>query len=66
MPPIMGAAAFVMAEFLAVPYFQVDAVGAGSRRCCIYVAVFFAVHFEAKRYGLHGRAASRAAARSAT
>jgi len=42
MPPIMGAAAFVMAEFLAVPYAQVAS----------------AVHFEAKRYKLAGVPAS--------
>lgn len=53
MPPIMGAAAFVMAEFLAVPYAQV-AMWAAIPALLYYVAVFFAVHFEAKRYGLAG------------
>ncbi|HSE88218.1 MAG TPA: TRAP transporter permease [Candidatus Binatia bacterium] len=53
MPPVMGAAAFVMAEFLAVPYFQV-AIWAIIPAILYYVAVFFAVHFEAKRYGLLG------------
>jgi TRAP transporter 4TM/12TM fusion protein len=53
MPPIMGAAAFVMAEFLAVPYFQV-VVWAIIPAILFYVAVFFAVHFEAKRVGLLG------------
>jgi len=53
MPPIMGAAAFVMAEFLAVSYFQV-VVWAIIPAILYYVAVFFAVHFEAKRVGLHG------------
>ena len=53
MPPVMGAAAFVMAEFLAVSYFQV-ALWAIIPAILYYVAVFFAVHFEAKRYGLHG------------
>ena len=53
MPPVMGAAAFVMAEFLAVPYFQV-AMWAIMPAVLYYVAVFFAVHFEAKRYGLLG------------
>ena len=53
MPPIMGAAAFVMAEFLAVPYFQV-VVWAIIPAILYYVAVFFAVHFEAKRAGLLG------------
>jgi TRAP transporter 4TM/12TM fusion protein len=53
MPPIMGAAAFVMAEFLAVSYFQVT-VWATIPAILYYVAVFFAVHFEAKRVGLLG------------
>ena len=53
MPPIMGAAAFVMAEFLAVPYAQV-AMWAVVPSLLYYLAVFFAVHFEAKRHGLAG------------
>ncbi len=53
MPPVMGAAAFVMAEFLVVPYAQV-ALWAAIPAVLYYVAVFFAVHFEAKRYGLAG------------
>ncbi len=53
MPPVMGAAAFVMAEFLAVSYFQVT-LWAAIPAILYYVAVFFAVHFEAKRVGLHG------------
>ena len=53
MPPVMGAGAFVMAEFLAVPYAQV-ALWALIPAILYYVAVFFAVHFEAKRYGLLG------------
>jgi len=53
MPPVMGAAAFVMAEFLAVSYFQVT-IWAIIPAILYYVAVFFAVHFEAKRCGLHG------------
>jgi TRAP transporter 4TM/12TM fusion protein len=53
MPPIMGAAAFVMAEFLAVPYAQI-AIWAIVPAFLYYLAVFFAVHFEAKRYRLAG------------
>ena len=53
MPPIMGAAAFVMAEFLAVSYFQVT-LWALIPAVLYYVAVFFAVHFESKRVGLLG------------
>jgi len=53
MPPIMGAAAFVMAEFLAVPYAQIT-VWAIVPAFLYYLAVFSAVHFEAKRYKLAG------------
>lgn len=53
MPPVMGAAAFVMAEFLAVSYFQVT-MWAAIPALLYYVAVFFAVHFVAKRDGLVG------------
>jgi TRAP transporter 4TM/12TM fusion protein len=53
MPPVMGAAAFVMAEFLVVPYATV-ALWALIPAVMYYIAVFFAVHFEARRYGLAG------------
>ena len=53
MPPIMGAAAFVMAEFLAVPYRQV-VIWAIIPAILYYVACFAAVHFEAKRRGIVG------------
>ncbi|MCW5661560.1 MAG: TRAP transporter permease [Burkholderiaceae bacterium] len=53
MPPIMGAAAFVMAEFLAVPYATV-ALWAAIPALLYYVAVFSAVHFVAKREHLAG------------
>jgi TRAP transporter 4TM/12TM fusion protein len=53
MPPVMGAAAFVMAEFLAVSYFQVT-LWAAIPAILYYVAVFFSVHFRARRVGLLG------------
>ncbi|HIB56673.1 MAG TPA: TRAP transporter permease [Alphaproteobacteria bacterium] len=53
MPPIMGAAAFVMAEFMAVSYLTVVSI-AILPAILYFVAVFFAVHFEAKRTGLKG------------
>jgi TRAP transporter 4TM/12TM fusion protein len=53
MPPIMGAAAFVMAEFLGVSYLHV-ATAAALPAVLYFLAVFMAVHFEAKRTGLHG------------
>src|SRR5687768_6028626 len=57
MPPVMGAAAFVMAEFLAVPYAQIT-IWAILPAFLYYLAVFAAVHFEAKRYKLAGIPAS--------
>jgi TRAP transporter 4TM/12TM fusion protein len=53
MPPIMGAAAFVMAEFLGVPYITVAAY-ALIPALLYFGAVFFAVHFEARRLGMKG------------
>ena len=53
MPPIMGAAAFVMAEFLAVSYLTVILI-ALLPAFLYFLAVFVAVHFEAKRLGLKG------------
>jgi TRAP transporter 4TM/12TM fusion protein len=53
MPPIMGAAAFVMAEFLGASYLEV-ATYALIPAVLYYLAVFFAVHFEARRLGLMG------------
>jgi TRAP transporter 4TM/12TM fusion protein len=53
MPPIMGAAAFVMAEFLQVSYLQVTA-WAAIPAILYYISCFGAVHFEAKRHGLVG------------
>jgi len=53
MPPIMGAAAFVMAEFQGVSYAQV-VIWAAIPAILYYIACFAAVHFEAKRQGLLG------------
>ncbi|MBL8807836.1 MAG: TRAP transporter permease [Rhodospirillales bacterium] len=53
MPPIMGAAAFVMAEYLQTTYFQVT-LWALIPSVLYYVACFGAVHFEAKREGFMG------------
>jgi TRAP transporter 4TM/12TM fusion protein len=53
MPPIMGAAAFVMAEFLQVGYGQVI-IWAFIPALLYYLACFSAVHFEAKRHGIMG------------
>jgi len=53
MPPIMGAAAFVVAEFTGVPYLKV-AVAAIIPALLYYVSVYFMVHFEALRINLVG------------
>jgi TRAP transporter 4TM/12TM fusion protein len=53
MPPIMGAAAFVMAEFLGVSYLQV-AASALIPAVLYFLAVFMSVHFEARRTGMQG------------
>ena len=53
MPPIMGAAAFVMAEFVGVSYGQI-VIWAIIPSILYYLACFGAVHFEAKRTGLMG------------
>jgi TRAP transporter 4TM/12TM fusion protein len=52
-PPIMGAAAFLMIEFLAVPY-QTIIVAAIVPAFMHFFGVFMQVHFEAKRRGLRG------------
>jgi TRAP transporter 4TM/12TM fusion protein len=53
MPPIMGAAAFVMTEFLNIPYFQI-ALAAVIPAFFYFAGVYVSVHFEAKRAGLSG------------
>jgi TRAP transporter 4TM/12TM fusion protein len=52
-PPIMGAAAFVMAEFLEVPYTTI-VIAAAVPAAMHYVGVLCMVHFQAKRLGLRG------------
>jgi TRAP transporter 4TM/12TM fusion protein len=53
MPPIMGAAAFVMAEFLGASYTEVM-VAAAIPAIFYYGALFAAIHFNAVRSGLKG------------
>lgn len=53
MPPIMGAAAFILAQIVGVSYWEV-AVAAAVPAFLYYVALFFAVDFEAVRMGLRG------------
>ena len=53
MPPVMGAGAFIMAQFLGVPYIEV-AIAAVVPALLYYFAVMVQVHFEACRLGLKG------------
>ncbi len=53
MPPIMGAAAFLMAENLGVSYSNV-VVKAILPACLYFLGVFVTVHLEAKKEGLRG------------
>jgi TRAP transporter 4TM/12TM fusion protein len=53
MPPIMGAAAFLMAEFVGIPYVRV--VEAAVIPALLYfTGVMLCVHFEARKEGLRG------------
>ena len=53
MPPIMGAAAFLMAEYMGLPYAKV-AVKAILPAVLYFTGIFIAVHLEAKKLGLKG------------
>jgi TRAP transporter 4TM/12TM fusion protein len=55
MPPVMGAAAFVMAEFTDTPYLTV-CKHALIPAILYYLSVFMAIHFEALRTNLKGMA----------
>ncbi len=53
MPPIMGAAAFLMADFIGVPYS--DILGRAILPAILYfLGIFISVHLEAKKTGLSG------------
>lgn len=53
MPPIMGAAAFLMADYIGVPYSTI-VVCAILPAILYFAGVFIAVHLEAKKEGLRG------------
>jgi TRAP transporter 4TM/12TM fusion protein len=53
MPPVMGAAAFVMAEYTGIPYIHI-CIHAAIPALLYYFALFMAIHFEASRTGLLG------------
>ena len=52
-PPIMGAAAFIIAEYVNVPYLQV-VKAAAIPAFASYAALFYIVHIEASKLGLKG------------
>ena len=51
MPPVMGAVAFMMAEFMGVPYVDV-AIAAIIPALLYYFAIYWTVDFEARKLGL--------------
>lgn len=53
MPPVMGAAAFLMAEFTRIPYSQII-LYALVPAIFYYISIWFAVHWEAIRSNLKG------------
>jgi TRAP transporter 4TM/12TM fusion protein len=53
MPPIMGAAAFIMVEFLNIPYGKI-ALSAAIPAVLYFTGIFITVHLEAKKAGLLG------------
>ena len=53
MPPIMGAAAFLMAEYMGIPYAEV-ALKAILPAVLYFTGIYIAVHLEAKKLGLKG------------
>ncbi len=58
MPPIMGATAFIMAEFLSVPYREV-VIAALLPAVLYYVSLFLQVDLEAAKAGIRGFAGDR-------
>ena len=58
MPPIMGATAFIMAEFLSVPYREV-VIAALLPAVLYYVSLFLQVDLEAAKAGIKGFAGDR-------
>ena len=53
LPPVMGASAFIMAEYLGKPYAYV-AAGAALPAILYYIAVYYQVHLRALKVGMVG------------
>ncbi len=65
MPPVMGAAAFIMAEFTGLPYFEI-VKAAVIPAFLSYLALFYIVHLEALKLGMKGTPRSELPPRLAT
>lgn len=53
LPPVMGAASFLLAEYVGISYLSL-CISAAIPALLYFIAVFIAVHFEAVRAGLKG------------
>ena len=53
MPPIMGAGAFIMSEFIGMPYVDI-ALAALCPAMAYYISIFVAVHLHARKVGMRG------------
>src|SRR4029434_10941644 len=51
MPPVMGAAAFLMVEYVGIPYSEIIK-HAALPAVISYIALFYIVHLEAQKYDL--------------
>lgn len=53
LPPVMGAAAFIMVEMTGIPYYEIIQAAA-IPALLTYFGILFMVHFEALKYGIDG------------
>jgi TRAP-type C4-dicarboxylate transport system permease large subunit len=60
MPPVMGAAAFLMVEYVGIPYSEIIK-HAFLPALISYIALFYIVHLEALKAGMHRPAAAQPA-----
>jgi TRAP-type uncharacterized transport system fused permease subunit len=51
MPPVMGAAAFLMVEYVGIPYSEIVRTRS-CRRSLSYIGLFYIVHLEALKLGM--------------
>ncbi|MBW2308681.1 MAG: TRAP transporter permease [Deltaproteobacteria bacterium] len=53
MPPVMGAAIFIMAEIIGIPYIQI-CLAALIPACLYFLSIFFTIHFRAIKMNISG------------